>query len=94
MQAQSCSNTMSQPVTESRPLAATRSYDARGLACPLPVLRARKLLAEMAPGEVLEIVTDDPVARIGLPHFCAEAGHTHLGLHEDGPDQVHTIRRA
>lgn len=34
--------------------------DARGLLCPLPVLKARKRLMQMEPGEVLEILADDP----------------------------------
>jgi tRNA 2-thiouridine synthesizing protein A len=71
----------------------SQRYDARGLICPLPVLKARKLLAAMTPGEVLEILSDDPVARIDLPHFCAEAGHVHLDLIEDGATQIHRIRR-
>lgn len=53
-------------------------YDARGLLCPLPVLRAAKLLREMAPGAVLEITADDPVAVIDIPNFCREAGHALL----------------
>lgn len=49
--------------------------DARGLKCPLPVLKARKTLLGMAPGAVLRVVATDPMARIDLPHFCGEAGH-------------------
>lgn len=49
--------------------------DARGLLCPLPVLKARKRLAGLAPGQVLRMVADDPAALIDVPHFCAEAGH-------------------
>lgn len=49
--------------------------DARGLLCPLPVLKARKRLAPLAPGAVLEMLADDPAAIIDVPHFCAEAGH-------------------
>lgn len=52
--------------------------DARGLLCPLPVLKARKRLQTMSPGEVLKMVADDPAAVIDVPHFCAEAGHTLL----------------
>ncbi|EYD71736.1 sulfurtransferase TusA family protein [Limimaricola hongkongensis] len=79
--------------TPTDPDATPHRYDARGLICPLPVLRARKLLAAMAPGEVLEIISDDPVARIDLPHFCAEAGHDHLGLTDADGAQTHRIRR-
>lgn len=48
--------------------------DAKGLLCPLPVLKARKRLKSMAPGTVLRLVADDPAAVIDVPHFCAESG--------------------
>jgi tRNA 2-thiouridine synthesizing protein A len=49
--------------------------DVRGLACPLPVLKARKALLGMAPGARLLLETTDPVAAVDIPHFCREAGH-------------------
>ncbi|MEM9048957.1 MAG: sulfurtransferase TusA family protein [Pseudomonadota bacterium] len=49
--------------------------DARGLLCPLPVLRLRKGLARLAPGDRVLILADDPMAAIDIPHFCTEAGH-------------------
>jgi tRNA 2-thiouridine synthesizing protein A len=49
--------------------------DARGLLCPLPVLKARKRLLALKSGQVLRVLADDPAARIDMPHFCAEAGH-------------------
>jgi len=51
------------------------TVDARGLACPLPVLKARKALLGMNPGERLLIEATDPMAAIDLPHFCNEVGH-------------------
>ena len=59
------------PVTDVPPV----RIDARGLLCPLPVLKARKALVGMAAGEILEIAADDPMAAIDMPHFCREAGH-------------------
>ena len=50
-------------------------YDLRGLNCPLPVLKARKRLSDMASGAQLWVETTDPLAVIDLPHFCREAGH-------------------
>lgn len=70
-----------------------REVDARGLKCPLPVLRAAKALREMRPGEVLLVLADDPVAVIDLPHHCAQAGHHHLGRTDQGDHQAHLIRR-
>jgi tRNA 2-thiouridine synthesizing protein A len=50
-------------------------YDLKGLNCPLPVLKARKRLAGMAPGSLLWLETTDPLAVIDIPAFCVESGH-------------------
>ena len=55
--------------------AATKGLDAKGLACPLPVLKARKLLKSMNPGEILEIEATDPAATRDFIAFCKAAGH-------------------
>ena len=70
-----------------------RDVDARGLICPLPVLRARKVLAGLVPGDVLRIVADDPMAVVDLPHFCTEAGHSLLSCTDEDGAQVYLIRR-
>lgn len=67
--------------------------DATGLLCPLPVLKARKRLAGLAPGAVLRVLATDPAAVVDMPHFCAEAGHTLLAASQDGAHQVYLIRR-
>jgi len=53
--------------------------DARGLLCPLPVLRLRKRIAGLPAGAVVRLLADDPAAAIDVPHFCAEQGHAFLG---------------
>jgi tRNA 2-thiouridine synthesizing protein A len=50
-------------------------FDARGMKCPLPVLKARRLLRELAPGEILEIQATDPGAPADFAHFCETTGH-------------------
>ena len=67
--------------------------DARGLKCPLPVLRLGKVLRDAAPGTVVTIWADDPVAVIDIPHFCAEAGHDLLEHSNTGGHQVYRVRR-
>jgi tRNA 2-thiouridine synthesizing protein A len=52
-----------------------RRVDASGLNCPLPVLKARKQLIAMHPGERLEVITTDPMSVVDMPVFCAQAGH-------------------
>lgn len=71
----------------------TVCIDARGLLCPLPVLRARKRLLALPPGTVVEVLADDPMALVDLPHFCAEAGHAHLSVRDADGWQTHLIRR-
>ena len=67
--------------------------DARGLRCPLPVLRARKALISLPEGAVLRLLASDPAAWIDVPHFCTQAGHELIGSTElpDGGEFV--IRR-
>jgi tRNA 2-thiouridine synthesizing protein A len=52
-----------------------RSLDATGLSCPLPVLKARKALRDMAPGQTLEVLTTDPGTIEDIPAFCQSSGH-------------------
>lgn len=61
-----------------------RHLDVRGLACPLPVLKARKALLGMPAGARLLVEADDPLAAIDLPHFCTEAGHRLLASEREG----------
>jgi tRNA 2-thiouridine synthesizing protein A len=67
--------------------------DACGLLCPLPVLKARKALAALAPGQVLRLLATDPAARIDLPHFCAEAGHELIAESDLGTMHAFLVRR-
>jgi len=46
--------------------------DLRGLKCPLPALFARRALLRAAPGAALDVIADDPLAAIDIPHMCAQ----------------------
>jgi len=67
--------------------------DATGLLCPLPVLKARKLLAALTPGERLRMRADDPAAVIDVPHYCSESGHKLIESREDGGVQIYVIEK-
>lgn len=54
---------------------AEKLLDATGLSCPLPVLKARKTLQQMAPGQTLEILATDPGALEDFPEFCNSEQH-------------------
>jgi TusA-related sulfurtransferase len=57
-------------------LMADKTFDLRGLKCPLPVLRTRKALAGMRAGDVLVVACTDPLAGIDIPNLLRETGDT------------------
>jgi tRNA 2-thiouridine synthesizing protein A len=69
-------------------------YDLKGLKCPLPVLKTRKRLAQLAAGAELQIETTDPLAGIDIPHFCQQEGHTVLSIERTETGHRFLIRRA
>lgn len=69
------------------------TLDALGLLCPLPVLKARKRLKSMVPGEKLRLLADDPAAVIDVPHFCNESGHRLASQSETDTHQIYVIER-
>ena len=50
--------------------------DARGEKCPLPVLRMEKRLVGLAPGAELIVRASDPMAKVDIPLYCRQNGHT------------------
>lgn len=71
-----------------------RRLDVRGLNCPLPVLRARKHLAAMAPGERLEVLATDPKAPADMAELCAATGHRLLLAESRAGEHRFLIERA
>jgi len=67
--------------------------DVKGLACPLPVLRANRELRGMAPGERLRVLATDRAAIGDFRAYCQETGHALLALSEDGDTLSFLIRR-
>jgi tRNA 2-thiouridine synthesizing protein A len=67
--------------------------DVRGLLCPLPVLKARKRLASMKPGEKLKVLATDPAASIDFPHYCNESGHELVSQSEEAGILIFVIRK-
>ncbi len=54
---------------------ADKLLDAKGLNCPLPILKAKKAIADVAPGGTLEILATDPGAVPDFEAFCRQTGH-------------------
>jgi len=58
--------------------------DARGLSCPMPVLKTKKALDSIEPGQVLEVLTTDPGSKSDIPALLDRLGHELLETKEDG----------
>lgn len=56
-----------------------RVLDTLGFYCPIPVIRTGRLMAEMHPGEILELQSDDRGVLVDLPDWCTGHGHEYLG---------------
>ena len=69
------------------------TLDLRGLKCPLPVMRTRRHLRDLAPGATIRVETTDPLAVIDIPHFCRTEGHELMSSSADKGGHAFTIRR-
>lgn len=67
--------------------------DARGLMCPLPVLRANRALRALEPGARLRLLTTDQASVADVRAFCRETGHELCGLSEEAGVFSFAIRR-
>jgi tRNA 2-thiouridine synthesizing protein A len=70
------------------------TIDARGLLCPLPVLKLRKRMKSFEIGQTIELLTDDPAAVIDVPHFCNESGHVLEETLDAGGHMVFRVRKS
>jgi tRNA 2-thiouridine synthesizing protein A len=68
--------------------------DARGSACPGPLMEAKKAIGKVKVGEVLEVVSNDPGTKDDIPLWAKKVGHEFLGaLAADGYDRIFVIRK-
>ena len=74
-------------------IAADKEIDTRGLNCPLPILRAKKALADMMQGQVLKVVSTDPGSNRDFQAFCKQTGNDLLGQQTLGKDYIHFLKR-
>ena len=72
---------------------APREIDARGLNCPLPILKAKKALADMQTGELLRIVATDPGSMRDFQAFARQTGNELVEQITQGSEFVHLLRR-
>jgi tRNA 2-thiouridine synthesizing protein A len=68
--------------------------DAKGLKCPLPVLRARKAMKEVPTGGLLQVLATDPGAVKDFAHFCETTGYELVESKQDGELLTFLIRKS
>ncbi|CAG0987313.1 Sulfur carrier protein TusA [Methylophilaceae bacterium] len=70
-----------------------KELDARGLNCPLPILRCKKALAEVENGQVLKVMATDPGSVKDFQAFCKQTGHELLLLEEMEKEFIFHIKK-
>lgn len=88
----------SDPMDETGKRAAATGADATlldvtGLLCPLPVLKTQKALRDLKSGDLLRVISTDPMARIDIPHFCSEHGHKLLLQEPHGEATAYLVEK-
>jgi TusA-related sulfurtransferase len=75
-------------------LQAANTVDARGSACPGPLLEAKKAIGKVKVGEVLEILSNDAGTKNDIPVWAKKVGHEYLGhLEADGYERIFVVRK-
>ena len=72
---------------------ADKTLDAKGLDCPMPLLKAKKELEALENGQVLEIIGTDEGSKVDLPGWCERVGHSYLGVKEEANFYKFYIRK-
>ncbi len=70
-----------------------KDLDARGLNCPLPILRAKKALTDMQSGQILRIIATDPGSVKDFQAFCKQTGHELISQTETDKEFVVLMKR-
>jgi tRNA 2-thiouridine synthesizing protein A len=60
------------------------NLDAKGLKCPMPVLKAKKVIKKMTPGQTFEMISDDMGAKVDIPPLLNKTGCSLVEMKEEG----------
>lgn len=70
-----------------------QELDARGLNCPLPILRAKKAITSMTQGQVLRVLATDPGSVKDFDAFCKQTGNQLVSSEQNGTEYAFLIRK-
>ncbi|MGK7379148.1 sulfurtransferase TusA family protein [Planococcus sp. 1R117A] len=68
--------------------------DAKGLACPMPIVKTKKALKDMEPGQVIEVQATDKGSLADMKAWAKSSGNQYLGTTEEGDVLTHYLRKA
>lgn len=71
-----------------------RVLDAKGLACPMPIVKTKKAMNELEPGQVIEVQATDKGSLADIQAWAKGSGHQYLGTTEDRDILKHYLRKA
>ena len=71
-----------------------KEFDASGLACPLPIVKTKKALNDMSPGQVLRVVATDPGSVCDMEAFAEQTGNTLLSSTTENNKYVFFLKKA
>jgi TusA-related sulfurtransferase len=74
-------------------MSTTTELDTRGLNCPLPILKTKKALADLASGDMLRVVSTDPGSMRDFQAFARQTGNELVEQQTAGADFIHVLRR-
>lgn len=75
-------------------IASTSTLDARGLNCPLPILKTKKALNSLNAGETLTVIATDPGSVKDMTAFCSQTGHALVETAEQQGDYTFVIQKS
>ncbi len=70
-----------------------KELDARGLSCPLPILKAKKALNQLESGQILRVVATDPGSVKDFAAFANQTGNELLESSQDGPEFQYRLKK-
>ncbi|MDP4162944.1 MAG: sulfurtransferase TusA family protein [Bacillota bacterium] len=76
------------------PIKTNMLVDAKGLACPMPIVRTKKAMNELEPGKVIEVHATDKGSRADIQAWAKSSGHQYLGTIEEGEVLKHYLRKS
>lgn len=70
-----------------------KQIDCTGLFCPMPIVKTREALRDMAPGQVLEMLSDDPASEADMKSWTQRSGNALVGLSRQGAVHRFLVRK-